>query len=73
MYLYFSLATLYDYDLNNSEQALINYVEYKKSLLTHLENIKLNKDSDSIEIREIEYKLKNLETHIERLNKKIMN
>lgn len=39
----------------------------------YLKKMRENKDTEAEDITEIEYKIKNIETYLERLNKKIVN
>lgn len=70
MYLYFSLATIYDYELRQADKALEYYLKYQSSLGNYLEELKERNDQDERDKHEIlrmETGIKALDLQIERL------
>ncbi len=74
MYMYYNIASLYDYHLKQPELALEYYTKYKGSLMSYLEKLKNIPDLDNTDIAEIkstESKITSLSSHMERLEKTI--
>lgn len=67
MHLYYSIGTMYDYDLLQPTEALKYYLLYKQSLVAFLESVKKNGEVSKGEIKELEYKIKFLQDRIDRL------
>lgn len=68
--LFFSIATLYDYDLDQPGEALSYYYKYRESMEQYLQEL-IDKDAEDEEIKDMESKLRGLSSHIKRLEKKI--
>lgn len=74
MYLNFTLATIYDYDLRQADKALNCYLIYQKSLVDYLEELKKREDKDETQKQEmtnVESSIKILNSHIGRLEKEL--
>ncbi len=72
MYLYFTLGTIFDYELEQPSLALEYYLKYQISLKNYLEELKKNDDKQgekSFEAKNMEMSMFNLNSHIERLEK----
>ncbi len=70
MYLYFTLGTIYDYELGEPSLALEYYVKYQNGLKNYLEKLKLKEDKeDAFEIKNVEASILSLNSHIGRLEK----
>lgn len=68
--LLYNIASLYDYDLDKPDKALDYYYKYRISMEDYLQ-ILMDKNADKTEINEMKFKLKNLNTHISRLEKQL--
>lgn len=70
MYLYFTLGTIYDYELEEPSPALEYYVKYQSELKNYLEKLKQKDDKeDDFEIKNVEASILSLNSHIGRLEK----
>lgn len=70
MYLYFTLGTIYDYELGEPSLALEYYVKYQNGLKNYLEKLKQKEDKeDAFEIKNVEASILSLNSHIGRLEK----
>lgn len=70
MYLYFTLGTIYDYELGEPSLALEYYVKYQSGLKNYLEKLKQKEDKeDAFEIKNVEASILSLNSHIGRLEK----
>lgn len=70
MYLYFTLGTIYDYELEEPSLALEYYVRYQNGLKNYLEKLKQKEDKeDAFEIKNVEASILSLNSHIGRLEK----
>ena len=70
MYLYFTLGTIYDYELEEPSLALEYYVKYQSELKNYLEKLKQKEDKeDDFEIKNVEASILSLNSHIGRLEK----
>lgn len=70
MYLYFTLGTIYDYELGEPLLALEYYVKYQNGLKNYLEKLKQKEDKeDAFEIKNVEASILSLNSHIGRLEK----
>ena len=70
MYLYFTLGTIYDYELGEPSLALEYYVKYQNGLKNYLEKLKQKEDKeDAFEIKNVETSILSLNSHIGRLEK----
>lgn len=74
MHLYFTLASMYDYELKQSSIALSYYRKYQVGLKDYVEDLKKkeNKDeSDITDIKNVEVSISSLNSHIGRLEKEL--
>ncbi|MBD8347384.1 tetratricopeptide repeat protein [Dysgonomonas sp. HGC4] len=74
MYLNFTLATIYDYDLRQADKALNYYLKYQASLRDYLEELKRREDKDEthkLEMTNVESSIKTLNSQIGRLEKEV--
>lgn len=70
MYLYFTLGTIYDYELGEPSLALEYYMKYQNGLKNYLEKLKQKEDKeDAFEIKNVEASILSLNSHIGRLEK----
>lgn len=70
MYLYFTLGTIYDYELGEPSLALEYYVKYQNGLKNYLEKLKQKEDKEDVfEIKNVEASILSLNSHIGRLEK----
>lgn len=70
MYLYFTLGTIYDYELGEPSLALEYYVKYQNGLKSYLEKLNEKDDKeDGFEMKNVEATILSLNSHIGRLEK----